>query len=114
MYLVWQHLTNAGMITGGYTDMSGSSTYNYPIAGSNVPASQVPLGAYILYFQSPLNSGTNLFPGNYGHIIMFGTPVQNGDSIMGPILTPSEALLLDSKIDDGLPGTGNVTTSLIY
>ena len=113
MFRAWQQLADAGLIPGAFAGTSAAQGSLVAQGGVNVPESKVTNAGYILYYQAPLNNASEtLYPGNYGHVIMFGQPVANYQTYMGPILTPAEALLLDSKIDDGAPSTGNVVTLL--
>ena len=51
------------------------------------------------------------FNGVYNNFLSFGLPVANADPYT-PILTTSEMLALDKKIDDGKPGTGILVSIL--
>jgi prepilin-type N-terminal cleavage/methylation domain-containing protein len=115
-FRAWQHLANAGMLDGNYSGVNGPISVFDSQPGINVPASKLPAAGYnvteLLYNQAIFGgNGTNYFPVNYQHFLQFGfraTTINGGT--LGPVLTTSEALMLDSKMDDGLPGSGNVLT----
>ena len=116
--LVWQHLGMAGLIPGSYVGVFGLSYPNqaYEVTALNIPASKVgvTLGWSLMYRCLTGNSGgiyfTNL---PCAHVLFFGTADTGGNqSWLGQAsyaaLTTREALGLDQKTDDGLPGTGTV------
>ena len=118
MLYMWQHLVNAGFIKGSYSGATTDLTYTYAVTGVNVPASQTQNAGYSMkwlgYQASDGGSPyTQFFAGNYGHILQFGAQdsVNHWNNWL-PVLTPEEALALDTKVDDGLPATGNVRTTL--
>ncbi len=100
--LFWQHLANAGMITGQYTGIYtfwGATGQDYPSkAGKG-------FWWYNAYFGIITVADTAHFEGNYGHQFELrgaGGVLEN--------LIPSEAWGIDKKIDDGLPGVGKIAT----
>jgi prepilin-type N-terminal cleavage/methylation domain-containing protein len=124
----WQHLANAGMIDGNYYQAHNT---NDAIPGVTVPASQL-AGAGWLPVTITLGNCSNL-PAGRGSIPLgcnrIGIAYQPGDTppntvllLSGqvtsflyfypqPVLLASEALLIDQKMDDGLPTTGKVVAS---
>jgi prepilin-type N-terminal cleavage/methylation domain-containing protein len=105
-YLAWQHLALAGLVPGNFTGTSTDGTT--AVIGSNVPASKLSgAGWTINYYLNPSSTGVGLWPDQYGHVLNLGS-YKAGDYTRGPILTPIEASNLDSKLDDGMPGTGKV------
>jgi prepilin-type N-terminal cleavage/methylation domain-containing protein len=105
-FMFWRHLSEAGLVNGRYgaglnisaeaSGTTGLDAMNTYIPGAKLTGSTIAVG-------SPLN-GTNYFLLTKVTSIIgvgaFGTSEN-------PI-TASEAYLMDSKIDDGLPGTGVV------
>lgn len=106
MFRIWQHLALAGLIEGTYTGNAGPDTQFDVVAGTNAPRSKLNRGSWLVrnYFTN-FSDGTLLqnFYGNWGQ---FGNDaaVDNGD----PVLRPEEAWNIDTKLDDGKPGTGSV------
>jgi len=116
-FRAWQHLANAGMISGSFSGMQGSAITDaksqYALIGTNVPASKLPGAGYaiISLLSSDVSGSTHYFTGiNYMHILQFGAASSTATnySTVAPILTTTEALSLDTKLDDGLPGSGKV------
>lgn len=98
---VWQHLANAGLINGQYTGAFESSAPYYSWA--NTPSSRVSSGAwYISYYQS--TSTADRFRAVQGNTLGISSL---GDTFAA-LLTPEEAWSIDTKLDDGMPGTGKV------
>lgn len=96
----WQHLSNAGLITGNYTGAYTASSPWYA-TGINIPGSK-------------LNNDTYWWMSNYGYwaatVNTFGASYNNTLSAyslaLGANLRPEEAWNIDTKMDDGKPGTG--------
>ena len=115
MFRSWQQLSASGMlngtISGSFNGISDTSagTQNVAVIGVNVPASSVRGGGFTTLFMSVAadESDTNRFGFIHGHIISLGTAV-SGSYTYGALLTPAEALSVDTKMDDGLPGSGTV------
>ncbi len=110
MFRAWQHLANAGFIQGSYTGVAGSVNAETAVIGSNVPASKLKGAGFSIKYEGIWAAGdANLFPGNYGHALFFGAQsASTGWETLYPVLTTQEASSTDQKIDDGLPGSGNV------
>lgn len=107
---VWTHLVAAGMIEGNYT---GQGTHYYP--GQNVPKSSYKNGGYSFSFFGNVRQKNGVYDGQYGHALVYGSPydgtggmIEISYPINGPVINSSDAMDIDSKADDGNPGTGNV------
>lgn len=115
-FLAWQHLQKAEMIKGSYTGVAGSAGVRAREVGGNIPASQL-IGAgwgLISVTLTDIAGGYTKIPYTApdippNHVLWFG-----GDSVSGntdyqnPVLTPSEALAIDTKSDNGLPRSGKI------
>ncbi|MES2983741.1 MAG: prepilin-type N-terminal cleavage/methylation domain-containing protein [Pseudomonadota bacterium] len=113
-YRAWQHLANAGLIEGSYTGVSNSVTvnsYNSSLTTPNSPASKVNGGFWIIQYQgtAPIAS-TLLFDGDYGNVLLLPN-ISSPTNGVGALLKPEEAWNIDTKLDDGKPGTGRVTSA---
>lgn len=107
VFTFWQHLSNAGMISGVFSGVDGPANTGYhSVIGFNVPASKYPQGGYTIGYWSTNNPGMFL---NQGHNLQFGGQTVNNATGYG-IMPAGEAFALDQKVDDGLPGTGQITT----
>jgi prepilin-type N-terminal cleavage/methylation domain-containing protein len=106
----WKQLALAGLIEGNFTGLSGSGGLQDSIIGVNVPASKISNGGWSIYsFPSmSLNPvGWANFEGTYGNTLVFGSKL--GNSITeGAILRAEETWNIDTKMDDGRPGTGRL------
>lgn len=109
VFRAFQQLSNAEMIRGSFT---GSKTLA-GVADSvtmdlNVPACD--LGGAALWLQYyGLNDNTDpLYFPMRGHFLSCG--MLNGSrQVLNPVMSPFEARTMDTKIDDGRPGTGRMT-----
>ena len=111
-YRAWQHLALAGLITGTYTGVAyaggGYTGALSSVPGLNVPEARIKNVGYT--YTGGLGLGTNYYPGAFfpistTQIVQLGGVVTN-NSTYNPFLTPAEALNVDTKVDDGKPGTG--------
>lgn len=116
VFRFWHHLANAGLVEGTYTGVPNSGTATALVAqlGTNIPRSKLNnAGWSALWIGSPTIASTTFFEGNYGNVFYFGAVVTN-DLTYGGILKPEEAWNLDTKLDDGKPGTGGITSLEAY
>ncbi len=110
-YRMWQQLSNAGMFAGNFTGVEGPSGPFHALINVNVPGSRVPNAGY--WFVGLYDLGTIIDPSCFypipgPHVVWYGTQFEN-DATEMPVLSPAEAFSIDTKIDDGSPGKGNVT-----
>lgn len=104
----WQHLSNAELIDGAFTGVPGWGGGVEANIGLNVPASKLDGGGWTLFYLLMTSDGA-LWGDQYGHVLTLGKAFPSGGTYtIGAILTPTEALSLDQKIDDGAPGTGKI------
>jgi prepilin-type N-terminal cleavage/methylation domain-containing protein len=107
-HLVFKHLMNAGLIEGG-TIMG--MTYD---TGSFGRATNRRVGGiYSIYSAPPAAASANYFASKNGVLITLGGAVTRATAATAPIFTPTDALSIDQKIDDALPGTGILITPII-
>ena len=119
LFYVFQHLAHAGLIDGNYTGLSsdGTTTTAYAKAGVNVPGSASFGVSYLFNHPDALDGNVSggldpfYFDGLYTHVLIVAGLTPTGNSLPNvPFLTPKQALALDTKFDDGKPGTGWVMT----
>lgn len=110
-YRLWQHLVNAGLMSGQYTGVPGPSVIvNYidDVIGTNLPRS--PMGTSIGYVISypwsnyGYTNGVTMTRGNA--MVIAGQKNPTTNAIEGPAFSPPDTWNLDTKLDDGKPGTG--------
>ncbi len=106
-FRAWQQLSNAGLIEAKFTGVKESATDGDAGIGLNVPQSKLKAkSGWTLYNYLNTATTTTLWGDNYGHVFAFGgdtSSVTNAE-----VLATADALLIDTKIDDGLPGRGIV------
>ena len=110
--MFWQQLGNAGMIPGSYLGYFPLPSGPSETVGVNIPASRADANAGFSLFYV---CATDVFftPG-CGHTLFYGAQSPTAednwtDFAMYPTLTALDAQRIDTKIDDGRPGTGSVT-----
>ena len=64
-------------------------------------------GGYDWGFMGRQNGSPDYFDNSYGHIMYFAADQRRNIS-QGPVLSGAEAYALDSKMDDGKPGSGKI------
>jgi prepilin-type N-terminal cleavage/methylation domain-containing protein len=96
-FTFWEHLANAGLITGSYTGIGdgGASTSTVNI---NVPAGKFGKTKFETYALNPASA--NYFPTNLD---------RNSWQVRPKVFFPEEVWNIDTKLDDGKPGYGAVT-----
>ncbi len=103
----WIELANAGFI---------SSSYRYTAASSgifdvsmNTPSTEMQNATFQFFFATcPLGDGLYTASAPYNiHWLAFGRLVP-ASGILMPVMTGAEAMNLDKKADNGLPGTGSI------
>ncbi len=102
----WQQLAMAGLIKGTYTGLGYSCGNRTQTPGLNVPTtvfkdstSGYPAG-WMFWTYSLDNNRTNLSVGSNSN---------NCWANYWPLFTPAQAYVIDAKIDDGIPRSGQVT-----
>jgi prepilin-type N-terminal cleavage/methylation domain-containing protein len=113
IFLFWNQLSNAGLISGQYTGITGSGWWWAAIPAQNVPESKV-TGAGYSIMPEDLTYGTNAdhLAYNMKNSLVFG--IMTLASAWYPMggLSPQEAWGIDKKTDDGQAGRGNIITSM--
>ena len=97
-FRAWQQLAAAGLIEGNYTGIGPGIAL-----AQNVPASSLEQSYFYIQSLGTLSGSTDYFDGNYDNTLVLS-------SIPAPLLVPEDASEIDIKIDDGLPGSGNIRT----
>lgn len=101
----WQHLANAGLITGTYQGVDVAT-----ITANDAPSGKLKNTYWQIYFYGKVGSGAwDIFQGDYGNTIDFGAACGSKWVCWG--LLPEEAWNIDQKLDDGKPGTGKIMAS---
>lgn len=110
-YRAWQQLALAGLIEGNYVGNSvdNGQAGNAAHPGVNTPISKIGDGASwtIRSFVRPYTGDWFSMPAS--NYIVLGNNEITAEGI-GPVLSPAEAWNIDSKLDDGKPGLGQIRT----
>ena len=102
----WQEMALSGMIAGNYTGADAGTPDFSAGADGNVPESAVKGAYYFLYYYSSSTTSYDVFE-TEGNALMLGN--SNTDSTpWGAVLTPSDAHIIDEKMDDGKAASGTV------
>ncbi len=121
-FYTFQHLAMAGFIQGKYTGAStgGGGTY-YAKIGTNVPGATA--GSTAFLFDNPdftdgspdgfISGDATYFDGAYSNVLIIAGLSASATGIPSSgFLNPKQALQLDEKFDDGLPGQGSILTPI--
>ena len=106
----WRQLALAGLIEGSYTGISVvNGAENVP--GTNTPRSRISNAGWGVEYQGVYPGVVNWqFAGIYGNLFVFGAYAA-GSWSDSSALSPPEAWNIDTKVDDGKPGTGKVVVN---
>ncbi|MBN67105.1 MAG: hypothetical protein CMM94_06015 [Rickettsiales bacterium] len=111
IFTFWQHLSLAGMIDGSYTGKNGASTFNYDtVLGQNAPRSKINNAGWGITIDFDGAPSTHYFPNLYDSPMSIGGDAPD-EYVRQPIFLPEEAWNIDTKMDDGRPGTGFLNTT---
>jgi prepilin-type N-terminal cleavage/methylation domain-containing protein len=105
----WKHLSEAGLIEGSFSGALDASGRVNP--GENIPVTKIEGVSFTALFMRPQPAGTiDYFPSEFGNMFVIG----KREGFAGYVtdwagLTPEQAFMIDSKVDDGKPAFGNVT-----
>lgn len=107
VFLLWKHLANAQMISGNYTGITDGSTY-YSVTSNNSPVGRIKNSLFHVFYAGAVTAVNGWgFDGQYGNLMEFGLYRANNRAYR-EVVTSSEAKMVDSKFDDGKPGTGTI------
>jgi hypothetical protein len=108
-YRAWQHLANAGLIEGSYAGV-GIPT-SEPVIGRNVPATRMSnIGVEFFYIPAGAAANTYYYPSIANTVaLLFGKGATT--TLTGGAFKPEDQWNIDTKFDDGKPGTGKIFAS---
>ncbi len=111
IFYYWQHLANAGLIEGTYDGRSdhASSSAHHKV-GTNCPATEMDAVGFEIRTGGNKNNDGLYFDGNHGtHHFLIGKRA-GGGHLTNAFLRAEEAWNIDTKLDDGMPGSGKLRT----
>ncbi len=104
----WQHLANAGLISGTFSGSDGTTAPYHAVIGENVPTSKASGAGWSV--EHPC-FGTNAVCTNldldWGNVWYVGAQHSSYYSTIG-FFTAEEIWNLDKKMDDGMPNSGRL------
>jgi len=119
--MFWRHLSEAQLTNGSYgmannslINADGQLTGDVGTIAESLPPSKLPGGYFVAYWHPwswPSGSYPNVNYFELQGITAIGSDI--GRPSGNPILTPSDAYAIDSKMDNGMPNNGKVTTRSI-
>lgn len=104
-FLFWQHLSLAGLIPGTYTGVRSSGGVNHHVLVENAPMSKMSQLGWAAITRNGATANV-WWDATYGHHFTLGA--ERGDGLFEGALMPEDAWNIDTKLDDGKPGTGSV------
>lgn len=110
IFQVWKQLALAGLVEGNYTGLAGPITpvtgYD-AVIGVNGPRSRLANAGWSINNRANYAGDTAAYAFDYGNEFIFGA-TSAGQATYQPVFKPEEAWNIDTKLDDGMPGTGRV------
>ena len=103
----WRHLALAGLIEGSYTGLAGAAGGSDCPLGTVCPKSKLGNGGWGAWVWNAYAGNTETYAGNYGGVLAMGAAYTNAWPV-NPLFKPEEAWNIDTKMDDGKPGTGKI------
>lgn len=102
----WEHLSLAEFVDKRFTGIAGGGGANDFVIRVNIPDSRIKLAGFSLFYANMIATST-LYTVSLGNTLAFGSSAgSNTGAPLNAVLTAAEAFELDSKADDGIPGTG--------
>lgn len=108
MFRIWQHLANAGLIEGSYTGVQGPNGVYHHVFGTNAPPSKMNNSGWGLSYLGNFGGDAGTYAIFYPNTFWFGITGGGNARPQNPNLKPEEAWNIDTKMDDGKPGTGKI------
>lgn len=106
-FLIWRMLALARFIPGDYTGVSGPAGSRDCVLGVSCPAAPRGGGFSLTYYWSSAGDVDN-FPVNPGQLISYAARRESTGALHQAVVPPVDALSIDRKLDDSMPGTGRV------
>ncbi len=109
IFQFWNELALAGLVEGKYTGIAGAASINDTLPGTNSPKSKLNNAGWSVENLSNASGDNFYYQFDYGNAMIFGG-TSSGDVTLGHVLKPEEAWNIDTKLDDGNPGSGKILT----
>ena len=108
LYQFWKQLGLAELISGYFTGLAGADDGEDSVIGTNVPESKLTGAGWSVSYKAPDFAGdASAYEMDYGNYLVIGKKTAGGltDSAA---MSPADAFDIDTKVDDGKPGSGSV------
>ena len=108
----WYQLNMAGFVDKSFTGAQGAGGSEDFVLGSNVPSSRLTGSGFSAYYAN-IAASTTTYAVNMKNMITYGAGAgTNAGAPINAFLTPTDAYTIDTKVDDGIPGTGQWIANL--
>lgn len=106
----WRQLSVAGFVPGAFsgTFSTGSANWCSARGKENVPAATLGEGAAFQFLSNNVVENRYYFGDFLENILLLGSGTNGFNAALLPTITPNNAHNIDTKMDDGMPGTGTV------
>lgn len=110
MLQFWRQLALAGLIEGSYSGLGGPTVgiLQEHVLGTNAPRSKISTAGWGAIWAGVTGGSGNAFAADYGNYFGFGSPLTGNGLTLNFVIKPEEAWNIDTKMDDGKPGTGKI------
>lgn len=112
-FYAWQHLNLAGFVEGNYTGATGSGGPNDFVTNqkaanaANIPSARLSNSGFAFYYADNSAGSNYVYVTPAANVLGFGASAgTDGGPPNVVIITPQDAYTIDTKVDDGMPGTG--------
>lgn len=103
----WRQLALAGLIEGTYTGLGTAVAGTDNVLGTNAPRSKLTNAGWGFWYLANYGGDGGTYAYDYTNMLGFGG-YNAGTWPLGSVLKPEEAWNIDTKMDDGLPGSGKI------
>jgi prepilin-type N-terminal cleavage/methylation domain-containing protein len=106
----WEQMALANLIKGSFSGLAGTGGTVHALIGINVPKIALSGSGCSFSYYGNQSSSVTYYDGFYGNILQCGMATTN-TTPGRDAFSPQEAMAIDTKIDDGVPGTGILRVS---
>lgn len=104
-FLFWQHLANAGLITGNFNGQA-SNADDYQV-GINHPNAKLNEASWSVHYIDEITNAFAFFDGPYGNYFYLADAHDDEQASDHFVLLAEDQWNIDTKVDDGMPTTGS-------
>ena len=108
MFMFWRELALAGLLEGNYSGISGAAGGGDTVPGTNSPKSKLSNAGWGVWTLGNYAGDGGTYKADYGNVMLGVGAYQSNAWPLAPAFKPEDAWNIDTKMDDGKPGTGRV------